>query len=103
MDTGQEKTTVLGHRTLFEGPDIHHSNTGLQITHMFITGYFVLLFDLTPDQSPSDGHTSLSENGNIRIELKFDTTLATAITCLLYLEHGGNIQIDKLRNVAIDY
>jgi hypothetical protein len=87
----------LGYRTLFEGPDIHHANTGLQIIHnMFITGYFVLVFDLTPDQSLSDGHTSLSENGNIRIELKFDTALATAITCLLYLEHDGNIQIDKL-------
>lgn len=97
MDTGHEKTTVLGYRTLFEGPDIHHSNTGLQITHdIFITGYFVLLFDVTPDQSPSDGHTSLPENGNIRIELKFDAALATAITRLLYLEHDGNIQIDKL-------
>ena len=71
MDTGHEKTTVFDYRTPFEGPDIHHSNTGLQITHdVFITGYFLLLFDLTPDQSPSDGRTSLSENGNIRIELK---------------------------------
>ena len=97
MDTGNEKTTVLGYRTLFEGPHIHHSNTGLQISrNLFITGYFILLFELTPDQSASDGHTSLSENGNIRIELKFDTALATAITCLLYLEQDGNIQIDKL-------
>jgi hypothetical protein len=62
MVTGHEKTRVLGYRTLFEGPDIHHSNTGLQITRdMFITGYFVLLFDLTPDQSASDGHVSLWE------------------------------------------
>jgi glycogen debranching enzyme len=97
IDTGHEKTTVLGYRTLFEGPDIYHSNTGLQITHdRFITGYFVLLFDLTPDQSASDRHTSLSEKGNIRIELKFNTALATAITYLLYLEHYRNIQIDKL-------
>lgn len=103
VDTGHEKTTVLGYRTLFEGPDIHHSNTGLQITSdMLITGCFVQLFELTPDQSASDGHASLSENGNIRIELKFDTALATAITCLLYLEHDGSVQIDKLRNVAID-
>jgi hypothetical protein len=97
MVNGHEKTRVLGYRTLFKGPDIHHSNTGLQITRdMFKTGYFVLLFDVTPDQSASDGHTSLSGNGNIRIELKFDTALSTAITCLLFLEHDGNIQIDKL-------
>ena len=46
----------------------------------------MLFFDLTPDHSASDGHTSLSENGNIRIELKFNTAHANAVTCLLYLE-----------------
>jgi hypothetical protein len=97
IDTGHEKTTVLGYRTLIEDPDIYHSNTDLQITYdRFITGYFVLLFDLTSDQSASDRHTSLLEKGNIRLELKFDTALATAITYLLYLEHYHNIQIDKL-------
>jgi hypothetical protein len=96
IDTGHEKT-VLGYRTLFEGPDIYHSSTGLQITHdRFITGYFVLLFDLTPAQSASDRHTSFSEKGNIRKELKLDTAVATTITYLLYLEHYCNIQTDKL-------
>jgi len=76
MNTGHEKTTVMGYRTIFEGSAIHHSNTGLQITHyMFINGYFLFLLELTPDLSASDGHTSLSEKGNIRIELKFDATL----------------------------
>jgi len=28
-----EKTSVMGYRTLFEASGIHHSNTGLQITH----------------------------------------------------------------------
>jgi hypothetical protein len=45
-----EKTSVMGYRTLFEGSGIHHSNSGLQITHhMYIAVYFMLLFDLTPD------------------------------------------------------
>jgi hypothetical protein len=70
MDTGHEKTTVFSYRTLFEG------YTGLHITHMFINGYFMLLFDLTPDHMASDGYTSLSENGNIRVELKFNTAHA---------------------------
>jgi hypothetical protein len=66
----------LGYRTIFEGSGIHHENTGLQITHdMYINGYFMFLCDLTPDISGSDGHTSLSENGNIKIELKFDAAL----------------------------
>jgi hypothetical protein len=51
MNTGEEKMTVMRYRTLFEGSGIHHSNSGLQITHdIYINGYFILLFDLTLDQ-----------------------------------------------------
>ena len=67
-----EKTSVMGYRTLFEGSGIHHSNAGHQIRHdMFVNGYFMLLFDLTPDQAASEAHTSHPEQGNIRMELKF--------------------------------
>lgn len=45
-----EKTSVMGYRTLFETSGIHHSKSGLQITHkMYMNGYFMLLFDLTRD------------------------------------------------------
>jgi len=48
--SGHEKTTVMAYNTLFEGSDIHHSNSELQITHdMYISGYLMLLFDLKPD------------------------------------------------------
>jgi len=47
LDMDHEKTSVMGYTTLFEGSGIHHSNTGLHITHdMYINGYFMLLFDL---------------------------------------------------------
>lgn len=96
MNTGHEKTPVMGYRTLYEGSGIHHANSGLQITHdMFINGYFMLLFDLTPEHSVSDWHTSLSENGNIRIDLKIDTQLANPVTYLLHIECDGSIQIDR--------
>jgi hypothetical protein len=36
---------------------------------MFINGYFMLLFDITPDKGASEGHTTHPDNGNIRIEL----------------------------------
>ena len=49
LGMGHEKTSVMRYWTLFEGSGIHHSNAGLQITHdMYIAGYFLLLFDLTP-------------------------------------------------------
>jgi hypothetical protein len=41
-------------------------------------GSFMLVFDITQDGFASDGHSSLRENGSIRIELKFDEALAEA-------------------------
>ena len=52
LDMSHEKTSVLAYNTLFEGSGIRYSNAGLQVTHMFIAGYFMLLFDLTPDLQP---------------------------------------------------
>ena len=104
LDMGHEKTSVMGYRTLFTGSGIHHSNTGLLISHdMYIAGYFMLLFDLTPDLSASEPHTSLPENGAIRIELKFKEALKDPVTCLLYLEYDGCVHIDTSRTVTTDY
>jgi hypothetical protein len=67
-----EITSVMGYRILLEGSGTHHSNTGLQITHdKYINGSFMLLFDQTPDHGVSEAHTSLHENGYLRIELEF--------------------------------
>jgi len=67
LDTGNEKTTVMGYESLFERSGIHHSNSGLPITHdVYIKGYFMLFFDLTP--MAASGHASPAETGNIRIE-----------------------------------
>jgi hypothetical protein len=72
LGMGHVKTSVMGYRTLFEESGIHLSNSGLQVTHdMYIAGYFMLLFDLTPDRAASEGHSSHPDNGNIRIEARF--------------------------------
>jgi len=42
LNMGNEKTSVMGYRTMFEASGIHHSNSGLQITHdMYINGYLI--------------------------------------------------------------
>jgi len=63
----------------------------------------MLLFDLTPDRSLSDGHASNPENGNIRIELKFDKPLPEAITCLLYVEFENSVLVDFANTVTTDF
>ena len=104
LNMGHEKTSVCGYATLFEGSGIHHSNSGLQITHdMYINGFFMLLYDLTPDMAASEGHTSSPASGDIRIDLKFGTALPEAITCLLYLEYDNSVRIDLARNVSTDF
>ena len=96
----QEKTSAMGYRTLFEGLGIHHSNAAHQITHdMFVKGYFMLLFDLTPDRGVSEGHTPHREQGKIRVDLKFAKPLPEAITCLQYLELHNSFLINLARNV----
>ena len=53
VGTGHEKTTTMAYQTLFSDSGIHHGSSGIQITHdMFIKGYFMLLFDLTPTVLP---------------------------------------------------
>jgi len=99
-----ETTSVMGYRTLFEGSGIHHSNAGHQITHdMFVNGYFMLLFDLTPDQGAYEPHTYHPEQGNFKVELKFAKLLLEAITCLLFLEFDSIVLINLARNVTTDY
>ena len=95
LEMDHEQTSVIVYRILFEGSGIDHSNTGLQITHdMYINGFFMLLFDLTPDHAASEAHTSLTENGNNRIELQFSRPLPEAITCVLYLEYDSSVTTD---------
>jgi hypothetical protein len=63
----------------------------------------MLLFDLTPDLNASDAHTTLPENGAIRIELKFKEALNDPVTCHQYLEFDGCVRIDKARTVTTEY
>ena len=65
IDMDHEKSSITVYRSLFQGSGIHHSISGLQITHdIYINIYFMLFYDLTPDRCYSEGHTSLLENGN---------------------------------------
>jgi len=70
---------------------------------MYINGFLMLVFDLTPDLAASEGHASDSAHGNIRLELKFRKTLPDPLVCLLYLEYDGSIIIDALRTVTTDF
>ena len=97
MNRVNENTYVLAYNTLHDGSGIRHSNAGLQLTHdMFLAGYFMLLFDLTPDRFASEGHISLPDQGTIRLEHRFDKQLPESVTCLPYLEYDISALIYEL-------
>jgi hypothetical protein len=94
----------MGYRTLFERFGINHSNTGLHITYdMNINGFFMLLYYLTADRGASEAHTSIPENGNIRIELQFSRSLPESITCLLHLEYDSTVLVNFSRKFTTNF
>jgi len=83
----------MGYRTLFEGPGIHHSESGYQITHDICIKAILCYSLISHKRGVSEGHISHPEQGNISLELKFAKPLPEAITCLLYLEFDNSILI----------
>jgi hypothetical protein len=70
---------------------------------LYINGYFMLFYDLTPDLAASEGHASDSVHGHVRLELKFGKALPDLLVCLLYLEYDGSILIDAIRTATTDF
>lgn len=99
--------------TLFEATGILHTSQSNLITkEMFSNGYFMLAFDLTPDMSgnssssswlgSSTTSSSMMNQGNIRLEARFSSTLSKTITCLAFMEFDTTLEIDRNRNVILN-
>ena len=52
-------------------------------------------FDLTPDREADKEHISLPLQGNVRIEARFKIPLPEPVTCILYAELPGHVEIEK--------
>lgn len=63
-----------------------------------------MAFDLTPDLSANTvSHWNLIRHGSLRVEVRFDAALTETINGLIYGEFDNVIEIDKDRNVIVDY
>ena len=62
----------------------------------------MLGFDLTPDKEADEEHIILPRQRNMRIEARFKKSLPEPVTCILYAEFPGHIEIDNSRNVAVE-
>jgi len=63
----------------------------------------MLLFDVTPDLTASEGHASPAESGTTRIEVTFKEALKKAITCFPHLEYDNSVRVNLYRTVTTDF
>lgn len=92
------------YNTLFSGSGIHNKNRGNGISRkMYPNGYCLYAFDLTADLASNDQHWSLVRRGSLRIDIKFSVALTEAVNCIVFGEFCNVIEVDKYRNVTVDY
>lgn len=92
------------YRSLFRDLNLW-KNAGHQINmDLFANGSFLLIFDLTNDQSygaTACGNTI--NTGVIRAEAWFDENITETMTCVVYTTYDSCLEIDKDRNVVTNF
>lgn len=96
--------TTLYH-TLFSGTGIHFLNEGNSISREdYPNGYCLMAFDLSPDLSAnSHTHWNLIRYGSVRLEVRFESALTSTVNCVVYAEFDNIIEINKNRDITVDY
>jgi hypothetical protein len=95
---------VSCYNSLFMSTGIHHGDTGNDISRSeYPYGYCLFPFDLTPDLSAHERHWKIQRTGNLGIELRFSQPLNTTVTVIIFAEFDNLIEIDKDRNIVMDY
>ncbi|KAF4513978.1 UNVERIFIED_CONTAM: hypothetical protein B566_EDAN018375 [Ephemera danica] len=96
---------INAYQTLLSGSGINFSNTDVSISReQYSKGYALFIFDLTPDLSAScQSHWQLKEVGSMGLEVRFAAALTETVNCIVYAEFENLIEINKDREVAVDY
>jgi len=94
---------VRAYNTLFSGTGKLNRDEGIQISRdEYDKGYTLYAFDLTADLAEDD-HFSLVKQGNLRLALKFANPLPHTVTVITYAEFDNVIELDRDRNVLLDF
>lgn len=100
----KKKQYIRSFYTLFEGSGIHFSDTGNGISYeRYPDGNCLAVFDLTTDLSCNESHWNIIKSGTLRAEIRFAEPLTTAVTFIIFAEFDNIIEVDKNRNINIDY
>ena len=66
-------------------------------------GYTLWCVDFTKDQEAQTDKFHLIQTGNLRVEVQFAANITTTLNCVVYAVFDNLLEINKQREVAIDY
>ncbi|XP_056003878.1 uncharacterized protein F54H12.2-like [Ostrea edulis] len=66
-------------------------------------GYSLWCMDFTKDQEAQTDKFHLIQTGNLRVEVQFADSIATTLNCVVYAVFDNLLEINKQREVSIDY
>ena len=94
---------LRSYMTLFEGTGMLNDDKGhgIERSH-YKDGFALYAFDLTPDMTEGS-HVDPIKHGNVRMDIHFKETLKETVNVIVYAEYDNVIQIDRARNVIVDY
>lgn len=99
-----KKLFLQAYLSLFESSGIFFGDTGNALTREeYAEGFSLIGFDLTSDLSSSENHWSLARQGSLRVDIQFSKALKEPICVIVFGEFDSLIEIDKNRNVSLDY
>lgn len=88
---------------LVKGSGLIDEDTTIDIPYSkFKEGYCIYVITLTPGE-PDSAASDQAQTGNLRLEAKFRTALASTLVCLCYAEFDNVLEIDKDRNIITDW
>ena len=94
---------IEAYQTLFNGTGLRNDNQSLAITRdSFAKGYTLYVIHLG-NAEPDSMAYDLIQKGQVRIEMKFKLALPNTVTAIVYAEYEDQIEIDRDRNVFVDF
>ena len=95
---------VRSYCQLFIGTGKYFNDEDNDLTRSnYVNGHTLFAFDMTPDLSGDSDVFNLVKQGNLRVELTFAEELQNSVNFVVYVEFNNIIEIDRNRNVFVDY
>jgi hypothetical protein len=67
----------------------------------YANGYFILAFDLTPNNTAGVGTIAHPGGGNLRLELRFSEAIPETVKVICLAEQRSTLEIDRYRNCLV--